>query len=111
MEIFFLLLDIETDVENMNLGELLRNVRMERNLSIREVSKSIGISKSILSNYERNITVIPSDKLISLLTFYRIDPFLFLIKGREYVDITDYSEINKKKVLAIDYEENRKKII
>lgn len=88
----------------LNIGALLRKVRKERNLTLQTVADAIGISKSLLSNYENNINHIPSNKLLALLEFYCIEPLNFIVKGKEYIDISNYSEINKQKVLVIDKE-------
>lgn len=93
---------------SLNIGILLKKVRLERNLTIQTVADALGISKSIISNYERNINNMPSDKLLSLLEFYHVEPLNFLVKGKEYIDISHYSEMNKQKVLAIDFEESKK---
>lgn len=106
------LLSYKKDVnKDMNLGYLLRKARKERHLTIEAVASELGLSKSLLSNYERNINNIPSDKLLALLDFYCIEPLNFLVNGKEYIDITHFSDINKQKVLAINDEENKNKAL
>lgn len=92
----------------MNLGEKLKQVRIERGLTLKEVSSALDISVASLHYYENNVINIPWGKLYSLLDFYHLNPYLFVQEGEEYLRITDYSPIAKMKVYAIDEEERKK---
>lgn len=86
----------------MNFGEKLKELRLMKGLTLETVANAIGIGVSTLSEYENNRYDPSSSKMFKLLDFYNIEPFHFLKNGEEYLRITNYSEINKRKVLAID---------
>ncbi len=92
----------------MNIGSLLRKLRTDRNLTLDTVAKALNIGKSTLSEYETNITQPSLDRFFSLVDFYGIDPLL-LLKGKEYIDITDYGSVGKQKVYEINIIEKNKK--
>lgn len=92
----------------MDYGKLLKKLRTDRGLSLKTVASALGIGYTTLSNYENNRIDPPLSKFVALLEFYRIDPLLFLTKGEEYLCITQYSDISRKKIFAIDAQENRK---
>lgn len=94
----------------MNLNEKLKEIRILRGLTQKDVAKALNISVSTLSEYENGKYDPSLSRLFSLLDFYNIEPFHFIKKGEEVINITNYSEINKKKVYAIDAleKQNRK---
>jgi len=53
------------------LGERLHNLRRARNLSQKELSNALGISASVLSNYESSERTPSIENLIALSSFYR----------------------------------------
>ena len=52
-------------------GERLQNLRKARNLSQKEVSNALGISSSVLSNYESSERTPSLENLMALADFYR----------------------------------------
>ena len=94
----------------LNIGKLLYEIRKERNLTLKEVADNIGISISLLSQYERNEVDPPFSKIYALLDFYNLNCMNFIKNGEEYICITHYSKINKLKVLEIDRIECLKRI-
>ena len=93
----------------MNIGETLKFLRQQRNLSIKVVSEATGFSESVLSEYENNITTPPVQRLLALIDFYGINAFMALFKGREMLDITDYSQSGKRKAYELDKIEKKKR--
>lgn len=53
----------------MSFGEKLKKIRLDRNLTLSEVSKAINIGKSSLSEYENDISRPSLDKFLVLLNF------------------------------------------
>lgn len=95
----------------MNIGMLLRQLRKERNLTLNTVARCVNISITTLSEYERNIIDPPFSKVYSLLQFYNVSASIFLKENKEYICISNYSEINRLKVLEINRIETMKNII
>lgn len=91
----------------MNIGKVLRTLRIERRLNLEEVSSALDIAVSTLSEYERGITKLSIERFISLLDFYNIDP-LAILNGKEIIDITHFSESGKQKIYEICLIEKRK---
>lgn len=90
----------------MNIGKLLKQLRLDRHLSIKFVSEATGIPKSCLYDYESNHVDPPLKRYFALLDFYGINAEMAL-QGKEYVDITNYSVTNKKKIWIIKNQEER----
>ena len=62
-----------------NLGDRLKELREERNLSQTEVANKIGITKQNLYKYENGIIEnIPIDKIEALANFYDVSPSLIM---------------------------------
>lgn len=63
----------------MNLGNLLRQKRKEKGLTLEQVGKSIGVSKNTVSKYERNmISNIGRSKVIALSKLLDIPTVVFI---------------------------------
>lgn len=59
----------------MNIGDRLRTLRLERDMTLEEVGKFIGVSKQTLQRYESGvISNIPSDKIENLAHYYGVSP-------------------------------------
>lgn len=60
---------------NFNKGELLKDLRIKKGLTLEEAGISIGVTKQTLFKYENNIiTNIPSDKIEALSRLYGVSP-------------------------------------
>lgn len=59
------------------LGAFLRAIRMERNLTIKDVAQKAGISSSLLSQIERNRISPSLDTLLQILEVYGVSPDKF----------------------------------
>lgn len=56
-------------------GTFLKEMRIERDLTLDDVGSKIGVTKQTLYKYENNIvTNIPSDKIEALAKLYNISP-------------------------------------
>ncbi|MGN1183459.1 MAG: helix-turn-helix domain-containing protein [Faecalibacillus sp.] len=89
----------------MNLGKQLKELREERNLSLKDVADALHMAKSTISEYENNNIDPPTSRLMSLLDFYNVEPIHFLKTGEQYINISKYSENGKNKAIILDLEE------
>ncbi|MGL4451855.1 MAG: helix-turn-helix domain-containing protein [Sarcina sp.] len=78
------------------VGKKIKFIRMKKQLNQREFAKEFDISKSALSNYERELNVIPASFLIELIKKYKLDANVFVYDHlfEEYKD--DLVNINFK---------------
>ncbi len=53
-------------------GQVLRELRTERSLSIRKLAKAVGIDATCISRWERQITVPNADQLIIFAKFFDV---------------------------------------
>ncbi len=76
-----------------DLGNKLKNLRLNKNLTQVDVAKRIDVSKSRISSYELNVNEPSLDILIKLASLYNVslDSLLELDK-RNYLDVTDLSQ-------------------
>lgn len=57
----------------MNLGEQLRTLREDTNLSLRDVSSQIGIDASLLGKIERNERQPTKEQIKQISNFFKVD--------------------------------------
>ena len=75
------------------LGERLHNLRRARNLSQKEVSNALGISSSVLSNYESGERTPSIENLVALSSFYRCSTdYLLGIDRSTTLNVSNLSE-------------------
>lgn len=76
------------------LGERLQEQRNKLHMSQREVAKVIGVSPSIVSNYESSERTPSTEKLIALSNLYRCsaDYLLGIEKKKRVIDCSMLSE-------------------
>lgn len=91
----------------MEYWKLLKKMRKDRGLTLEQLSSMSGIPTSTLSDYENNKVDPPVSKYIKILNCLRVNPLIFLSVQEEYLKITHYSEISRKKVFAIDALESK----
>ena len=89
----------------INVGETLIKLRLERGLTLKEVSQALHFSVSVLSEYEKGITTPSVERLLALMDFYGIETFNALIKNEELVNITHYTPEGKRKAHIIHMHE------
>lgn len=77
----------------MSFGEKLKKIRLDRNLTLSEVSKAINIGKSSLSEYENDISRPSLDKFFSIIEFYG--------ENHIFLDLSTLSNETKEKIYAI----------
>lgn len=79
----------------MNIGDRLKKLRIERDMTLEEVGAYIGASKQTLHKYENGlVTNIPSDKIELLAKLFRVSPaYIMGWLGTIYTE-NDVSELN-----------------
>jgi len=82
-------------------GERLQNLRKARNLSQKEVSNALGISSSVLSNYESSERTPSLENLISLASFYRCSTDYLLGLEKQSQNVLDVSHLTNEQVLLL----------
>lgn len=85
----------------MSFGEKLKKIRLDRNLTLSEVSKSIDIGKSSLSEYENDITRPSLDKFFRIIEFYHVNENYFYGDTHVFLDLSTLSDETKEKIYAI----------
>lgn len=91
----------------MEYWKLLKKMRKDRGLTLKQLSTLTGIPTSTLSDYENNKIDPPVSKYIIILNALRVNPLIFLCIQEEYLKISHYSEISRKKVFVIDALESK----
>lgn len=86
----------------MNLSTVLKEKRIEGNLTQEEVADQLFVTRQTISNWENGKTLPDIDSLIDLANFYHLSLDNILLKGSDVVeDIKrkeDLARLNKKSV-------------
>lgn len=56
----------------MTFGKIEKNLRLNNGLTMEEVAKSIGINRSDISRYERELTKPNSEVVVKLAKYYGV---------------------------------------
>lgn len=85
---------------NNNLGELLKNIRQAKRITINEVAEATGLSVSYISRLEGGSRTNPTiDVLVNLSEFYQTD-FFKLVIGNICFDDPSTKVLDIEKELA-----------
>lgn len=77
-------------------GDIIRNLRISKNMTQEEVGKVIGTSKQTLHKYETGIiTNIPQDKIEALANLFDVSPAYIMGWETKYEDVNVVSLENK----------------
>ncbi|MDY3005949.1 S24 family peptidase [Anaerococcus porci] len=87
----------------INKGNIIKNLRTERNLTQEEVGKIIGASKQTLHKYENGIiTNIPQDKIEALANLFDVSPSYIMGWEKDKTDLSNIpGVIPVKKIIKI----------
>lgn len=87
----------------INKGNIIKNLRTERNLTQEEVGKIIGASKQTLHKYENGIiTNIPQDKIEALANLFDVSPAYIMGWEKDKTDLSNIpGVIPVKKIIKI----------
>lgn len=84
-------------------AERLQELRKKRNLSQKAVADAIGISASIISNYESNERTPSVENLISLARFYRCTTdYLLGFEKYEQKNTIDVSNLTPEQITLLN---------
>jgi len=84
------------------LGDRLRHLRIERNLTQEEVGKSIGTTKQQIYKYETGIIEnVPADKIEALANLYDVSPAYIMGWEEKLKNIPNIVTFNKVKRIPI----------
>lgn len=64
----------------MNFGDILQQLRKDRDLKQDYVAKQVGVKKNTISNYENNVSKPHYEQLIKLCNLFKVDPN-YLMQG------------------------------
>lgn len=70
----------------MSLGEILKQKRVELNLTQEEVGNKLFVTRQTISNWENGKTLPDIDSLIDIATFYDLSLDNILLKGSDVVE-------------------------
>jgi transcriptional regulator with XRE-family HTH domain len=60
------------EVISMDIGNKIKTLRLSKPLTQNELADILGVSKSTMSNYERNISTPAPDILLKLATYFKV---------------------------------------
>lgn len=75
------------------LGDVIKNLRLARNMNQIQLAKNLNVSKQTISNWENN-NILPSiEMLIKISRFFSVSTdFLLELDSRTYIEITGLSK-------------------
>ncbi len=59
-------------INNLDIGKKIRNLRQHIGISQIDLAKIIGVSKSTMSNYERNYSIPDPDIIVALANYFNV---------------------------------------
>lgn len=76
----------------MDIGKNIRNLRLQKNIPQRDLAQIIGVSKSTMSNYERNYSTPDPDILVKLADYFNVSiDYLFDYEDSHKFELTKES--------------------
>lgn len=75
------------------LGDVIKNLRLARNMNQIQLARNLNVSKQTISNWENN-NILPSiEMLIKISRFFSVSTdFLLELDSRTYIEITGLSK-------------------
>ncbi len=93
----------------MNFGDKLKSLRKEAGMTQTDLAKRLGITKSVVSYYERQERTPSPDVLIQLTDIFHVtSDYLLGITHRKMIDVSDLNE-DDMEFLLITIQTLRKK--
>lgn len=84
------------------LSKKLRNLRLKRNLSQKELANALGISPSIVSSYENDERLPSLERLLALADFYNCSVDYLLGKSqKEPITLIDTTDLSEEQIQAL----------
>ncbi len=70
----------------MTIGERIRGLREDRDMTQTQVAKLLGTSQTVYSRYERNERMLPTDLLIILCKYYKVSSdYILGLSSNRYI--------------------------
>lgn len=91
--------DTKHNKDDDTVGELLRLMRTQRNMTVKEYSKEIGISPDDLREYESGEKYIPLSVIKTIAEYYRLSMESFM-KDKERIRSKDNVRLERFKIWA-----------
>lgn len=91
--------DVKTSKDAVTVGELLKIMRTQRNMTIKEYSKEVGISENDLHMYETGEKYMPLSVINTIAEYYRLSMESFTRETRE-LRSEDNVRLNRFRVWA-----------
>ena len=83
-------------------SQILKELRLEKNLSQEALGKILNVSRSSVARYENGLGLPPSDIVKSLCTYFNVDKdYLFPKENVEEIIVTKNKKIKFQKILLI----------
>ncbi|MBQ6231708.1 MAG: helix-turn-helix transcriptional regulator [Eubacterium sp.] len=77
----------------INLGNIIRSLRTQRNWSQEDLARRVGVKKSSISAYENDIRLPSYDVLIELARVFDVSTdYLLEVENRHIIDVSGLSE-------------------
>lgn len=96
------------NVNDNEIGKLIKRKRKERKLTLEDVAKHVGVGKSTVSKWERGaILNIKRDKLDALSLILGIDPLIFIFG----VDAVNNGDIEFERISAKEFATEVKQLL
>lgn len=77
----------------INFGNIIKSLRQERNWSQEELGRRVGVKKSSISAYEKDLRLPSYDVLIELARVFDVSTdYLLEVENRHTLDISGLSE-------------------
>ncbi len=94
-------------MNQQKIGELLKNLRKEKNLTQAELAEKLGVSNRSISRWENGMTMPDFDLLIELADFYGVDVREILDGERSNIGMD--AQHKEELLLVADYTSQEKK--
>lgn len=91
----------------MNFGERLKKLRQDYHYTQNILEEITGIDRSTISAYELGVRKPSTENLETLARVFKVSmDYLYCNTNKHFLDITDISETNYYKIIAIIKEED-----
>lgn len=97
----------------MDIGKKIRSLRLQKNIPQNDLARILGVSKSTMSNYERNHSTPDPDLLVKLADYFHVSiDYLFDYNELHHSELTressdynrlDSSPLNKDEWNVLNY--------
>ena len=94
-------LEIEKNKKLEELGKLLKSMRQDRGLTLKQVSEMTSIPVTSINGYELGKVDPSATKLITLLEYYGVNPSLFMIEKEQWIRIDDLNSVVRSKIISL----------